>query len=177
LYDLEKIKQGVVQENIIPCERCYNTFQINDTLIFGKEIIIDDRGIEFTFSNIYKAPINNINDTTLIARDMTLLEISPDGRYIIGRKEIYGKKITVMLDVQNKRYQYIIGRNYHNKHCFYSYKEQKFVFVFDNHLIYIDFPDEFTHDAMIPYKPDWSTKEEEDAFWKANHVKSHKPLE
>jgi hypothetical protein len=176
LYDLEKVKQGIIKEDSIPCEYCYNTFEMNDTLIFGKEFIYTERSIEFTYSNIYKAPVNNINDTVLIARDITLLNVSPDGRYIVGRKKLRGKEFTVILDVQTHCYQYIVGRNYHYDQCFYSLQEQKFAFAFDKHLVYINFPDEYPYDAMIPYKPDWSTKEEDALFWKEHKVEEHKPL-
>jgi hypothetical protein len=176
LYDLKKIRQGIVEENKISCDRCYNTYEMNDTLIFGKEFIVEERSIEFTYSNIYKAPMNNINDTTLLARNIELLNITPDGKYILGKQYLYGKSLTIILDVALKKYQYIIGRNYHLEGNFYSYQMQKFAFDFGTHFVYVEFPDAYPYDAMIPYKIDWYSDADDKAFWEKHILEEHQPL-
>ncbi|MDR1097318.1 MAG: hypothetical protein LBL57_04215, partial [Tannerella sp.] len=129
-----------------------------------------------TYSNIYKAPIGNINDTTVIARDMELINITPDGKYILGKRKLHGKRLTVILDVAAKRYQYITGRNYHSKPSFYSYQMQKFAFDFGTHFVYVEFPDTYPYDAMIPYKIEWYSDADNKAFWKEHVLEEHKPL-
>ena len=176
LYDLRSLEENEVKEQIIPCERCYNTYVINDTLLFGKEFTLyDTTGMEYTYSNIYKAPINNINDTILIARNIELRSITPDGKFILGKNRLYGENFAVIMDVEAKRYQYIIGREYQYKNSFYSLAKNKFAFDFDNeHFIYVDFPEEYPYDAFKPFKGMF--RNEQELFWKDKEIKTHKPI-
>jgi hypothetical protein len=175
LYDITRIEEKIIHEKIISCERCYNTYIFNDTLIFGKEFIYTDEfGMDYTYSNIYKTPLSNINDTIIIARNIKLLNISSDGKYILGTHKLYGKELTIMVDVTSYHYQYIIGRQYHLKTSFYSMNEKKFAFDFGNYFIYIDFPNQYPYDAMMPFKPIW--KKENEKFWQNHSIIEYKQI-
>jgi hypothetical protein len=167
LYDITRLEEEIVSEKIIPCERCYNAYIVNDTLIFGKEFAYtDESGMDYTYSNIYKAPINNISDTTALAYNIELIDISPDGKYILGKHNLYGKNFAVIVNTTTGRYQYIIGREYLYKNSFYSIKEQKFAFDFGDYFIYIDFPESYPNDALEEFKI--ITKKDKEIFWE-NH--------
>jgi hypothetical protein len=175
VYDLTNLNNKIITKSIIPCERCYNTYIINDTLIFGKEFTyVDKFGMDYTYSNIYKLSLSNIGTPIAIAYNTELINISPDKKYILGKRKLYGKEFPVILDVSLKRYQYMIGRKYHWMKSFYSYVEKKFAFDFGNYFIYIDFPNQYPYDAMIPFNPVW--KKEIEVFWLNHSVIEYEQL-
>lgn len=172
LYKVDNLNEKGIIEQRIPCERCFNTFIINDSLIFGKEFTYYDKhGSEYTYRNIYKSPISDINDTTIIARNIELVEISPDGQYILGKHKLYGKELMVIVDVTSKHYQHITGRQYLYEKSFYSYKEGKFTFDFDNYFIYMEFPEKYPNNALENFNP--TTKAENTKFWENHKPENH----
>jgi hypothetical protein len=170
LYDITRLSEKIVTERIIPCERCFNTYIFGDTLIFGKEFTFTDKfGMDYTYRNIYKSPLSNINDTIIIARDMELVNISADKKYILGKRKLYGKELSLILNTTMHRYQYIIGRSYNLKKSFYSQMEKKFVFDLEDYFIYLDFENQYPYDALIYFKP--SEKKENEKFWDKHIIK------
>src|SRR3972149_8305241 len=164
IYDLQEIDRGIIKKQTIPCERCMNTFIINDTFYYEKEIPIGG-GYDGFYHNIFKAPFNDINDTVKIAQDIELKIITPDGSFILGEKYLYGKHTPVIIDVKTNRYQYILGRKYPIDYRYYSYLEEKFVFDFGEQLVYIEFPQEYPFDALKNTMFQRTTKAENEAFW------------
>jgi hypothetical protein len=164
VYDLTNLNNKIINKSIIPCERCYNTYIINDTLVFGKEFTYTDEfGMDYTYSNIYKAPLYNINASVAISYNTELINMSPDKKYILGKRKLYGKEFSIILDISSQRYQYMTGRKYHWVTSFYSHVKKKFAFDFGNYFIYIDFPNQYPYDAMTLFKPTW--KKENEKFW------------
>jgi hypothetical protein len=175
-YDLTKLEQNKIVEKRISCERCYNTFLVNDSLIWGQEFTYYDKdGGEYTYSNIYKAPVNDISDTTILARNTELLNISPDGKYILGKRNLYGKDFVIIINILAKQYKYITGRQYPYEKCFYSYKEKKFGFIFNDHLVYIEFPEKYPNNALENFKI--TTKKDDEIFWENNTLKQYDSFE
>ncbi len=172
LYDLKNILKGEVTKQVVPCERCLNTFIINNFYYFNKEVAVG-QGYDGFYSNIYKAPLNNINDTIKIAQDIEIINITPDGRYILGCKRLHRKYTVVIIDVESRRFQYILGRDYLSKKNYYSIKEKKFAFDFGTHIVFIDFPEEYPFDALENTYFQQTTKEEDKIFWGKY---SHKPF-
>jgi hypothetical protein len=164
LYDLHGIENGKFVKQIIPCERCVNTFIIKNKFIYGKEIPIG-KGYDGYYLNIYSAPIDNINDTVLIAHDIEIKQITPDGKFILGKKYLYGKYTPVIVNVDTKRYQYILGRNYFFDYCYYSHLEEKFAFDIGEKIVYIEFPKDYPFDALENIFLKHTTKEENRIFW------------
>jgi hypothetical protein len=172
VYELERIDNVDIKKNTLSCERCMNTFLINNTFYYQKEIPIG-KGLDGYYKNIYKASINNINDTLLIAHDIVLKNITPDGAFILGEKYLYGRLTPVLINVQTKRYQYILGRKYPIENSYYSYQEEKFFFDFGEQLVYIEFPQEYPFDAIKNTSYQRTTKAENETFWKKY---LHEPL-
>lgn len=163
-YEIEDIRRGNVNKVVLDCKRCPEAFIVNDTIIFCKELEMEGE-IDDVYYNIYKAPLSNIHDTTLIAHRISLQSISPDGKYILGKKYLYGNSYTnVIIDVATKRFQYILGRNdlYGG---FYSLQKEKFAFNFDDYIVYIEYPETYPFDALKYYEVDYDKKKSE-AFWK-----------
>jgi len=175
LYDLQEIVNGKIDKRIITCERCMNAFIVNNNYYFNKEVPIG-HGFDGFYNNIYKAPLNNINDTNMIAHNIELINITPDGRFILGGKYLHGKYTLVILNVETKKYQYILGRNYPIDNCYYSFKEKKFAFDFGKHIVYIEFPKEYPFDALentfFKFFKQY-TKEQDKAFWEKH---THNPF-
>jgi hypothetical protein len=164
IYDLKHLDKGKITKSIVECNQCLHTFIYGDTIISQREIP-EGKGFDGSFHNIYQAPFNNINDTTLIARDVELLSISPDRKYILGAKYLYGEYTAVIVDVPSRKFQYVLGREYLNHPFYYSEVEKKFGFDFGSHIIYIDLPKIFPFNALRPYKK-FTNKEDDKTFWK-----------
>lgn len=164
LYDLKNVDRDNIEKKIIPCESCLNTFVLHDTFIFQKEIPIG-KGFDGDHHNIYKAPLTDIKDTTLLACDIELELVSPDQNYILGAKYLFGKRCPVIVSLKEKKFQYIIGRDYPLDRCFYSIKEQKFAFDYNEFIIYIETPTEFPFDALKDPSI-FASKVEKESFWK-----------
>jgi len=163
VYDLSEIDQGNIKKEYIPCDKCADSYLVNNTLFFtiGRKDAYDG----FNNKDIYMAPWGNLEDTTKIASNTKIIAISPDGRYILGSRFFDRQKNTcVILDVISKKYQMLLGRDYFKYQAFYSYYEKMFAFDFKGYLIYVDFPKSYPFDALNWRNeeiPDWTEKE----FW------------
>lgn len=174
IYDLRNIEKGKIVKQIISCEQCLNTFIVNNFYYYNKEIPVG-HGYDGYYKNIYKAPLNNINDTIKIAHDIEIFNITPDGKFILGGKYLHNKFSLVIINIETKRFQYILGRDYYyNIHnCYYSFKEKKFAFDFGNHIVYVEFPENYPFDALENTYFKRYTKEQNELFWKKY---THKPF-
>lgn len=76
--------------------------------------------------------------------------ISSDGKYILARRRDIANSALAIVDVEQKRYQLLLGREYqrYSREPFYSYLYNKFAFIMDGHIIYVDFPEEYPFDAL-----------------------------
>ncbi len=164
VYDLNNIDQGQINKDYIPCIHCADSYLVRDQLFFtiGER---DGYG-GFSNKNIYVAPWGSLTDTVKIAENTDIMAISSDGRFILGTRFWDRQKTTaVIIDVESRKYQMLLGRDYGKMRAFYSEREKKFAFQFRNHLIYIDLPGTFPFDAL-KWKneeiPDWTEEE----FWK-----------
>jgi len=163
VYDLSDIDQGNIKKEYIPCDKCADSYLVNNTLFFtiGRK----DAYGGFNNKDIYMAPWGNLKDTVKIASNTKIIAISPDGKYILGSRFFDRQKNTcVIIDVASKKYQMLLGRDYFKHKAFYSYHEDKFAFDFKGYLIYVDFPESYPFDALKWRNeeiPDWTEKE----FW------------
>lgn len=163
VYHLENIGNGIIKKEYIPCKHCADGYLIGNDLFFTKSNQRDDLSGGFSWKDIYKAPWGKLRDSVKIASFSEILAISPDGKYILGTRHFdLPNSPCAIFDVENKRYQLLLGRNYSKAHTFYSYKEKKFAFDFGGYIVYIDFPKDYPFDAMHkdnPYIPDWTNKD------------------
>jgi hypothetical protein len=163
VYYLDSINVGKIKREYIPCTHCADGYLIGKDLFFTKSNIRDDFSGGFAWKDIYKAPWGKLQDSVKIAAFSEIIAISPDGKYILGTRHFdLPNSPCAIFDVENKKYQLLLGRNYSKAHAFYSYKEKKFAFDFGGWLVYVDFPKEFPFDALRKDNPDiprWSNKE------------------
>ena len=171
VYDLQNIDQGKVKKELIPCLHCNDAHLVGDQLFFtiGREDGYDG----FDNKDIYLAPWGHLKDTVKIAVNTKLLAVSADGKYILGTRFFDVQEITaVILDVEQKKYQLLLGRDYvgHNsrRDVFYSFHKQRFAFDFGGYLVYVDFPESYPFDALKWRNEQIPTWVEED-FWKQFH--------
>jgi hypothetical protein len=164
LYDLKDVTRKGVKKKIVQCERCLNAFIFGEYVYFQKERPIGN-GFDGDYHNIYKAPLSNMSDTTLLAFNIELVLISPDRRYILGGQYLYGKYCLVIIDLMQGRFQYILGRDYLRDRCFYSTHEGKFAFDFDDYTVYIETPKDFPFDALVNNSR-FTSQNENLLFWK-----------
>ena len=163
VYDLSEIDQGNIKKEYIPCTHCSDSYLIGDQLFFtiGRKDGYDG----FSNKDIYRAPWGSLKDSVKIASNTDILAISPDGKYILGTRFWDRQKTTaIMVDVAQKKYQMLLGRDYAKQRAFYSHYQNMFAFDFKGYLIYLDFPKRYPFDALRWRNeeiPDWT----EEDFW------------
>lgn len=164
VYDLKDIEQGKIGKDYIPCEHCSDSYLIGDQLFFtvGRKDGYDG----FSNKDIYVAPWGSLKDSVKIADNTDILAISPDGKFILGTRFWDRQKTTtVIIDVEQKKYQMLLGREYAKHKSFYSHYKNKFAFDFKGVLIYVGFPESYPFDALK-----WRNEEipvwTESEFWK-----------
>jgi hypothetical protein len=171
VYDLAEIDKGIIKKEYIPCFHCSDSYLVGDQLFFS--IGRKDGYDGFSNKDIYAAPWGSLKDSVKVADNTDILAISPDGKYILGSRFWDRQKNTaVIVDVQQRKYQMLLGRDYGEKKAFYSHNESKFAFDFKGHLIYVDFPKSYPFDALNWQNeeiPSWTEQE----FWKKYE---HPPL-
>lgn len=175
VVDLEEFKKNkVIKKEYIPCNKCSHSYKRGDKLFFNVGRLDGYDG--YTNRDIYVAPWGSIKDTTKLASNISILDVTPDGKYILGNRFFDRQKNTlVILEVATKKYQMLIGRDYYKyvSKFFYSRQEKKFAFLSGSNLVYIDFPKEYPFDTL-----NWRNEEipnfTEKEFWKQFE---HEPLQ
>lgn len=171
VYDLKDIDKGEIKKEYLPCTHCSDSYLVGDKLFFtiGRKDAYDG----FSNKDIYVAPWGSLQDSVKIASNTDIKAISFDGKYILGTRFWDRQKNTsVLLNVEEKKYQMLLGRDYAKHNAFYSDHEDKFSFDFKGYLIYVDFPESYPFDALKWRNeeiPDWTDEE----FWKKYE---HSPL-
>jgi hypothetical protein len=164
IYSLgnKNMKDVKVTSENIPCNHCSDGHLIGNDLFFAKSNQRDDFSGGFLWKDIYKAPLKDLNDTVKIATSSNILAITPDGKYILATRQFdMPNKPCAIIDVENKKYQLLLGRDYSKADAFYSYKEKKFAFDFEGQIVYVDFPLEYPFDALRKGNsdiPQWTNK-------------------
>lgn len=163
VYHLENINKGIIKKEYIACTSCADGYLVGNDLFFTKSNQRDDFTGGFAWKDIYKAPWGKLQDSVKIAAFSEILVISPDGKYILGTRHFdLPNNPCAIFDVENKKYQLLLGRDYSKAHAFYSYKEKKFAFDFGGYIVYVDFPEVYPFDALRKDNPDipnWSDRE------------------
>lgn len=164
VYDLKEIGKGKINKEYIPCEHCSDSYLVGDKIFFMKANERDAYG-GFDNTEIYVAPWGKLQDSIKIASTSKIVAISPDSKYILATRFFDTQHTTcVIIDVEEKKYQLLLGRDYAKAKAFYSYHEEKFAFDFGGWIVYIDLPKEFPFNAL-----NWRNSEipdvTEHSFW------------
>ncbi len=174
IYDLKNISKGEIEKTEIPCKYCSNGNIVNGSFFFEISNERDDFDNGYEWKDIYTSTLENFTDTILIAKFSSILAITPDGKYILAeRKFDLPNGPRAIIDVENKKYQLLLGRAYRDFTPFYSFKKKKFGFYKKDIIIYVDFPQEYPYDALKRENddiPSWRNIEYFDKF-------KHTPLE
>jgi hypothetical protein len=173
VYDLDKLRKGKVDKTTIPCKHCAQGHLVGAKLFFTQSSTPDDFDGGFSWKDIYVAPWGRLKDSVKIALRADIKAITPDGRYILAENNDLTNGVCIIIDVQAKKYQLLLGRDYERKPVFYSYEKQKFAFDFGEYIVYVDFPSEYPFDALkenLQFRIDGSCTAIREQF-------KHKPLE
>jgi hypothetical protein len=121
---------------------------VGNNLFFTKSNERDDFFNGFAWQDIYVAPWGRLQDSVKIALRTEIKAITPDSKYILAQQDDLPNGVRVIIDVQTKKYQLLLGREYEKYPAFYSYEKEKFAFDFGDYIIYVDFPKEYPFDAL-----------------------------
>lgn len=156
IYNLDSLANGILHKDSIYCKYCSNGHIIDDRLFYTRSNERDDFQGGYWLTDIYVSPLDNIADSVVIARNFGIRAISSDGKYILAQnKNTIDRYSCAIIDVESKRYQVLLGRDYYAQQVVYSDEEKKFGFVFGQKIVYVDMPKTFPFDAL----------EKKDIFW------------
>jgi hypothetical protein len=147
-YDITHIQTSIINRMTIPCTCCSKGYLINNNFFFTKSNERDDLWGGYAWTDMYLAKWPILQDTVRIATRSNILAISPNGKYILIERQDMINSTCAILDVENKRYQLLLGRDYRKYNFFYSYKKNKFSYVIKDKIIYVDFPHRYPFNAI-----------------------------
>jgi hypothetical protein len=160
------IENDNIARRELNCGECINSQVQGSRLFFGKKFFYLPGADAYDWK-IYSAPLFDLSKRELLAEYIEILLTSPDGKYILGKKQLYGQACFVILDVESKKFDFVIGRDYYKYKYFYSPGLKQFAFDASDRIIYIDYPKEFRFNAIgMEAIPDYTTNEEDSKFWK-----------
>lgn len=147
------------------CQSCIKP-QIVDGFIYYSKKFYYLKGSDSYDWKLYRTPLSDIKKTELLGEFIEIIQVSPDSRTILCRKNLYGKDVLALLDIGTKKFQYLLGRDYLKLNFFFSPGYRKWAFDSEDEIIYINYPDKYPFNALDSnLKQIHSTKNENNLFW------------
>ncbi|WKV10940.1 hypothetical protein [Marivirga harenae] len=167
IINFNESKSNDFSKQEIACEECIKPQVVDETLFYGQKYYYLPGADAYDWK-IYKAPVNDLSQDELLAEYIELVLVSPEGKYILGKKYLYGKLCYVILSTELKKFQYVATVEYFKDHTsFYSNVNEQFAFDTPKNIVYIEFPDEFKiNSSGIEAEKKNTSSEENDQFWK-----------
>jgi len=163
IYDFNNNIKPLIKR--LTCKECIKPQIVNEQLFYGKKFYYFP-GTDAYDWNIYRTSKFDLPKSELLAEYIEILLVSPDGRYILGKKNLQGKDVAVILDIEAKKFDYLLGRDYLQYDYFFSPAYKKFAFDTENHIIYINYPNEFPFNSVgEDAERKRTSKSEKAAFW------------
>ena len=163
IYDFNNEIKPVIKR--ITCKECIKPQIVSEQLFYGKKFYYFP-GTDTYDWKIYRTLKFDLQKSELLAEYIEILLVSPDGRYILGKKNLQGKDVAILLDVEAKKFDYLLGRDYLQYDYFFSPAHKKFAFDTENHIIYINYPTEFPFNSVgEDAERKRTSKSEKAAFW------------
>jgi hypothetical protein len=168
IISFNESKSNDFSKQEIVCEECIKPQVVDQALFYGQKYHYLPGADAYDWK-IYKAPVTNLLQDELLAEYIELVLVSPDGKYILGKKYLYGRLCYVILSTDLKKFQYVATIEDFKKHTpFYSKKNEKFAIDTPKNIVYVEFPDEFTINSTgIDANKKNTSTEENDQFWKS----------
>ncbi len=150
VYSVDSLKQGKISQQTIPCHLCADSYLVGDQLFFTKSIVPDDLWGGFAEPNVYVAPWGRIQDSVKVVASSDIAAVSSDGKYVLAHRRDIANGALAIVDVAQKKYQLLLGREYqrYSRRPFYSHLYKKFAFIMGGHIVYVDFPNKYPFDAL-----------------------------
>ncbi len=152
-----------IKKKTIEIEHCVDFEIVNDDYIYCVEYVTPFEGSEDYSFAICKAESGNLNKVDTIAIGAKLVSISYDGRYMLAKKELYGKSKFIIIDVDKKRCAYLMDDKHIYNPAYYDPEKKQFFIDCGESFVYLEMPKEFPHNAL-DYRP--TNKFEDEKFWK-----------
>jgi hypothetical protein len=156
VYYVDSLRKSTKSSFDIPCFHCANAQLVNNKFFFTVSLELVEEGEGFWNDFLYVAPWERLQDSVRIAVRTDIKAISSDGKYILAERLDMSNGVCVIIDVETKKYQILLGRDYNKHPAFYSYEKEKFAFDFGDYIVYVDFPTEYPFDALEQNLQFWS---------------------
>jgi hypothetical protein len=149
VYDLDSIRKNKIHKFSITCQYCSNAFLIKNKIYYNKSNERDDFSNGFELKDVYSATWGIFDDTVKIAKNTTILAIDDSAQYILGKRYYdLPNGAPVIINIEQKKYQILLGREYYRMDAFYSKKLKKFAYDHKGTIYYIDLPEKFPFNAL-----------------------------
>ncbi len=149
VYDLDSLVNGELVKDSIYCKYGSHGHIVGDKLYYTRSNERDDLLGGYWLTDIYVSPYGHIEDSVVVARQFGIRAVSSDGKYILAEnKNVTHQYSCAIIDVEQRKYQVLLGRDYYDRKVFYSDEKKKFGFVFGNKIVYVDTPKTFPFDTM-----------------------------
>ena len=174
IYDFGTNEEVKPIQKKITCQECIKPQMANGKLYYSKKFYYFP-GTDAYDWKIFRATNFDRSKTELLAEYIEILLVSPDGNYILGKKNLHGKDVAVLLDVDAKKFNYLLGRDYLQYDYFFSPAHKKFAFDTENYFIYIEYPTKFPFGSVgIDAERIKSSISEKEAFWGNFSIQNYK---
>lgn len=165
IFDIQNLSD--IKKKTIEIEHCVDFEIVDNDYVYCVEYVTPFEGAEDYSFAICKSPSDNLSKVDTISKGTQLLSISADGKYILAKKELYGKSKFVIIDVFKKKCAYLLDDKYIYKQAYFDPEKKQFFLDSGESYIYLIMPKEFSHDAL-DYFP--TNKFENEKFW-GNEIK------
>jgi hypothetical protein len=164
VFDLSNADKITNRE--IYCTECIKPQIVGNYIYYGKKFYYLPGADAYDWK-LYRAPIFDLSKSELLAEYVELISVTPDGKYAIGKKLLYGKETFIILNIKTKKFQYILGRDYTKYKLFYSSAYQQFALDQEEQIIYIEYPKQYPFNSIgVDAEPKQTSDTEDAAFWK-----------
>jgi hypothetical protein len=170
IYDFHNLTSNFPEKKELTCKECINPQIVSDFIYYGKKFFYLSGCDDYDWK-IYRAPKFDLSKSELLAEYIEIILVSPDGKYILGKKDLYGKECFVILNTETKKFDYLLGRDYVLYKYFYSPAFKQFAFDTGNYIIYINYPEHFSFNSIgKDVERVHTSKEADRQFWEKHQL-------
>lgn len=105
---------------------------------------------------------------SVIAKDAFMHSISPNEKYMLAEKRLYGKSVPVIIDLDLKKCLYLFGKeDWSLYHIFFDERKVEFACDLGTQIEYFSSENSFSHDPLKVFS---RNKQDCDMFWESHQL-------
>lgn len=107
---------------------------------------------------------------SVIAKDAFMLSISPNEKYMLAEKKLYGKIVPIIIDLKKKKCFYLLGKEWwpgRVYNIFFDELKGEFAYDLGKQIEYFSSENSFSHDPLKVFS---RNKQDCDRFWESHQL-------